>query len=53
MFIHGFDAEKDALLHVAQLMCLAARTAPKGGGVDCIVTAVVGKAVKDQIVAGK
>jgi uncharacterized ferredoxin-like protein len=51
MFTEGPDAEKDALLQVAHLMCLAARTAPKGGGVDGIVTAVAGKAVKARLAA--
>ncbi|MFH0811818.1 MAG: DUF2148 domain-containing protein [Pseudomonadota bacterium] len=51
MFKPGLEVEKDALYEVAHLMCLAARTAPKGGGVDGIVTAVVGRAVKDTIAA--
>jgi uncharacterized ferredoxin-like protein len=32
-------------------MCLAARTAPKGGGVDSIVTAVISKETKDSLAA--
>jgi uncharacterized ferredoxin-like protein len=51
MFIDGTDAEKDALLQVARLMCLAARTAPKGGGVDEIATAVAGEAMKSRLAA--
>ncbi|KDR96694.1 Uncharacterized protein, contains ferredoxin domain [Peptoclostridium litorale DSM 5388] len=33
--------EKEAILQVAQSMCVAARTAPKGRGIDNIVTAVI------------
>ena len=39
--ISGQEAEKEAIRQVARLMCAAARTAPKGRGVDNIVTAVV------------
>jgi uncharacterized ferredoxin-like protein len=33
--------EKDAAIEVAKLMIVAAKTAPKGKGVDCIATALV------------
>ena len=36
MLTNGGDAEREALMEVARLMCLAARTAPKGGGVDML-----------------
>lgn len=49
MLIPGLALERDALYLIAQLMCLAARTAPKGGGVDNIVTAVIGKNMKDKL----
>lgn len=35
------EAELDGVRRVAELMCVAARTAPKGRGVDEIVTAIV------------
>ena len=34
-------AEREAVLHVANLMCVAARTAPKARGIDNIVTIVL------------
>ena len=37
----GHEAERNALTTVAELMCLAARTAPKAKGVDNLVTAVI------------
>lgn len=41
MIIDGHEMEKQAVLDVAALMCLAARTAPKGRGADNLVTSVV------------
>ncbi len=41
MIIEGKAAEKEGLKKVAELMCVAARTAPKGRGTDMLVTAVV------------
>lgn len=35
------DAERDGVRRVAELMCVAARTAPKGRGVDELVTAII------------
>ena len=43
------DAEKDAVLMVADLMCAAARTAPKGSGKDTIRTAIVTGEDKDKL----
>jgi uncharacterized ferredoxin-like protein len=39
--IKSEEAEKEALLHASKLMLVSARTAPKTGGVDDILTAVV------------
>lgn len=39
--INSKDAEKDGLMQVAKLMLLSARTAPKSGGVDDILTEIV------------
>ncbi len=39
--VDSFDAEKDALIQVAKLMLLSARTAPKSGGVDDIHTLIL------------
>lgn len=47
--IHGSEAENAALQRVAELMAVAARTAPKTRGVDEIVTAVVSGVEKDAI----
>lgn len=41
MVYRGKEAEKNALLRVAELMCLAARTAPKGRGKDNIETLIL------------
>lgn len=38
--MNGSEAETRALMHVADLMCLAARTAPKAKGVDHLITMV-------------
>jgi len=38
MIIRGEQAEEKALLQVAELMCAAARTAPKGRGLDTLET---------------
>ena len=43
------DAERDAILTVADLMCAAARTAPKGSGKDTVRTAIVTGAEKDKL----
>ncbi|MEM2995287.1 MAG: DUF2148 domain-containing protein [Candidatus Bathyarchaeia archaeon] len=47
--IEGKNGEKEALLQVAELMLVAARTAPKSGGVDDILTAIVYGEEKDAI----
>lgn len=45
------DAERDALVAVANLMIAAARTAPKASGVDGIAAAILTGAEKDQLAA--
>ncbi|MDI6795047.1 MAG: DUF2148 domain-containing protein [bacterium] len=50
MIITGKEAEEKALATVAELMCTAARTAPKTQGMDNIVAAIVGKESKDRLV---
>lgn len=42
-------AEMSALLQTAQKMCVAARTAPKGRGIDNIVTAIITAGEKDAL----
>ena len=41
MMIHSNQAEDTSILAAAQAMCLAARTAPKAKGMDCICTAIL------------
>jgi len=47
--ISGKNVEMDAILTVAKLMAASARTAPKGRGVDRIVTAIVTGEEKERI----
>ena len=47
----GSEAELRALRQVAELMCLAARTAPKGKGVDNLVTMIVEGEEKGRLTA--
>ena len=47
--ISSKDVEMDAILTVAKLMAASARTAPKGRGVDRIVTAIVSGEEKERI----
>ncbi len=42
-------AEQEGLLNVANLMCIAARTAPKGKGIDNIITVIVTEKEKEEI----
>jgi len=51
MLTRGDELERDSLFIVAELMCLAARTSPKGVGVDNIVTGVVSGSTKDMLVS--
>ena len=47
----GSEAELRALTQVAELMCLAARTAPKAKGVDNLVTTTLEGDEKDRLTA--
>ncbi len=49
MIVKGKDMERKAVEEVAELMCAAARTAPKGKGVDNLVTLVVTGEDKDGL----
>lgn len=49
MIVSSADAEKDAVLIVAKLMLTAARTAPKAGGSDSIVTAILNGEEKEKL----
>ena len=47
--IKSKDAEKNGLSQVSKLMLLSARTAPKSGGVDDILTAIVSGPEKESL----
>jgi uncharacterized ferredoxin-like protein len=49
MKIEDRQLEKEGLLEVARLMCVAARTAPKGRGVDRLVATVLTGDEKDKL----
>jgi uncharacterized ferredoxin-like protein len=49
MKIEGAQLEMEGLLEVARLMCVAARTAPKGRGVDRLVSMVLTGNEKDKL----
>ncbi|MDR1571321.1 MAG: DUF2148 domain-containing protein [Clostridiales Family XIII bacterium] len=49
MIYRSDEAEKKAALHTAELMAAAARTAPKGCGVDEIETLILDGAEKDAL----
>jgi uncharacterized ferredoxin-like protein len=49
MIIDSQDSEEEALLNVAKLMVVAARTAPKAGGEDKIKAAIVTGKEKDAL----
>lgn len=49
--IGSLDAEKEAILHAAKLMLVSARTAPKTGGVDDVLTAIVYGEEKERLAA--
>ncbi|ADL11951.1 ferredoxin domain-containing protein [Acetohalobium arabaticum] len=52
MFLKNQEAEKEGVLQAAKLMTTAARTAPKGKGVDNLATAVLGEGEeKEELVA--
>lgn len=45
--------EEEAILEVAKLMCLAARTAPKARGIDRIITKIVTEEIEKELIAKK
>lgn len=47
--LNGYEIEENALLLVAKLMAASARTAPKGRGVDRIITAIITGNEKESI----
>lgn len=47
--ISSRESEKQGIMQVAKLMLISARTAPKSGGVDDILTAIVSEAEKEQL----
>jgi len=49
MIYKGSEAEKSAIFHTAERMCVAARTAPKGRGIDNIITAIVTSPEKETL----
>lgn len=51
MIVKSKDIEERAVEQVADLICVAARTAPKGRGVDNLVAMVVKAGTKDKIAA--
>lgn len=52
MFLKNNEAESGGVKQAAKAMCVAARTAPKGKGVDNLVTAIVGEGEeKEKLIA--
>lgn len=49
MIVNSIEAEDDALLTVAKLMVVAARTAPKARGEDSILTTILTGEDKDKL----
>lgn len=47
----GQEQEREGILQIARLMLVSARTAPKSGGVDDILTAIVDEDEKEAIAA--
>jgi uncharacterized ferredoxin-like protein len=47
--IEGKNGEREAILEAAKLMLIAARTAPKSGGIDDVLTLIVYGEEKDAI----
>ncbi|MEW6557972.1 MAG: DUF2148 domain-containing protein [Elusimicrobiota bacterium] len=51
MKIFSNEAEMNGIMKVAELMCIAARTAPKARGIDNIVTSILTDTEKEQLAA--
>lgn len=49
--ISSEEGEIEGIMHVSRLMLISARTAPKSGGVDDVLTAIVFGKEKDSLVA--
>lgn len=49
--VYGEEQERDAVMQAAKLMLVSARTAPKSGGVDDILTALVSGEEKSVVAA--
>ena len=49
MLLTSSEVEKEAALNIAKLMLVAARTAPKTGGRDSIVTAIIDGSDKEKL----
>lgn len=47
--ISSKEGEKEGILRVAQMMLISARTAPKTGGVDDVLTAIISENEKEQL----
>ena len=45
----GFNFEKQQVIETSKLMIISARTAPKSGGVDDILTALITGEEKDSL----
>lgn len=51
MIMNSREVEERAVVQIAELMCVAARTAPKAKGVDNLVTLIVNGQDKEQLTA--
>jgi len=49
IIIRSNEGERDGILHVARLMLVSARTAPKSGGVDDVLTVIALGAKKEAL----
>jgi len=47
--IQSDEGEKEAIMQVSKLMLVSARTAPKSGGVDDLLTAIVSESEKNSL----
>ncbi|MDQ1278986.1 MAG: hypothetical protein QG670_246 [Thermoproteota archaeon] len=47
--IRSDECEKDAIMQVSKFMLVSARTAPKTGGVDDLITAIISYSEKDSL----
>jgi uncharacterized ferredoxin-like protein len=47
--IRSDESEREAIMQVSKLMLVSARTAPKSGGVDDLLTAIVSESERDSL----